>query len=409
MTGHSSVIATSRNRAGNDPIFIWNGEARARAASGEDILNATIGALMNDNGTLAGLPTVIDTLTRLTAPQVGGYAPISGLPTYREAVVQDLFGDSPLASQATAVAAPGGSGAVYAAVVNFLDLGQQMLVPQFFWGPYSEITNHSGRGLDPFTMFDEDGAFDIAGMTAAIDRHLETQGRVLLVLNFPCHNPTGYSLSQDEWAQITDVVHAAGQRGPVTVLIDAAYMEFAGPESRSWVRHVPKMLEHTTVLVAWTASKSMAQYGSRIGAIVGLHADPDELAQIDNALGYSARSTWSNCPHLGQLAVTQLLTDPDLASSVSKERAALMTLLQRRIDAFNAQASKLGLPTPRFDAGFFVSVFTPDQDATAAAMREHGVYVVPIPGAVRVAICSTPESTIERLTSALEAGLAAVR
>ena len=86
-----------------------------------------------------------------------------------------------------------------------------------------------------------------------------------------------------------------------------------------------------------------------------------------------------------------------------------MTLLQRRIDAFNAQASKLGLPTPRFDAGFFVSVFTPDQDATAAAMREHGVYVVPIPDAVRVAICSTPESTIERLTSALEAGLAAVR
>ena len=409
MTGHSPVIATSRNRAGNDPIFIWNGEARARAASGEDILNATIGALMNDDGTLASLPTVIDTLKRLTAPHVGGYAPISGLPAYREAVVQDLFGDSPLASQATAVAAPGGSGAVYAAVVNFLDLGQQMLVPQFFWGPYREITNHSGRGLDPFTMFDEDGAFDIAGMTAGIDRHLETQGRVLLVLNFPCHNPTGYSLSQDEWTQITDAVHAAGQRGPVTVLIDAAYMEFAGPEARTWVRHVPKMLEHTTVLVAWTASKSMAQYGSRIGAIVGLHTDPDKLAQIDNALGYSARSTWSNCPHLGQLAMTELLTNPDLASSVSEERLGLMRLLQGRIDAFNARASQLGLPTPRFDAGFFVSVFTPDQDATAAAMREHGVYVVPIPGAVRAAICSTPESTIERLTSALEAGLDPVR
>ena len=49
MTSYSSLITTSRDRAGNDPIFIWNGEARARAAAGDDILNATIGALMNDD------------------------------------------------------------------------------------------------------------------------------------------------------------------------------------------------------------------------------------------------------------------------------------------------------------------------------------------------------------------------
>lgn len=409
MTAISSVISASRDRAGNDPIFIWNGEARSRAAAGDDILNATIGALMNDDGTLASLPRVVETLKRLTTPQVGGYAPIAGLPGYREAVVADLFSDGPLAARATAVAAPGGSGAVYAAVVNFLDVGQMMLVPEFFWGPYREITNHTGRALDPFTMFDADGAFDIAGMTASIDRHLDTQGRVLLVLNFPCHNPTGYSLSEEEWGEITDAIHEAGQRGPVTVLIDAAYMEFAGEDARTWVRYVPKMLEHATVLVAWTASKSMAQYGSRIGAIVGLHADPDELTQVNNALAYTARSTWSNCPHLGQLAVTRLLTDPELSEAVASERAALMGLLQGRIDAFNAHANRLELPTPRFDAGFFVAVFTPDQDATAARMRELGVYVVPIPGAVRVAVCSTPESTIGRLTEALEAGLAAVR
>jgi len=409
ISSHSSVIKTSRHRAGNDPIFIWNGEARARAATGENILNATIGALMNDDGTLGSLPTVLETFKTLTGPKVGGYAPISGLPAYREAVVRDLFGDSTLSNHATAIAVPGGSGAVYAAVVNFLEAGQQMLVPQFFWGPYTEITRHTGRGLDPFTMFNHEGAFDIGGMTEAMHRHLEEQGRVLLVLNFPCHNPTGYNLSPDEWEQITDAVHTAGQQGPVTVLVDAAYMEFAGFESRSWVRHVPRMLEHATVLVAWTASKSMAQYGARLGAIVGLHNDTQELSQIENALGYSARATWSNSPHLGQLAVSQLLTDSTLASAVQEERAVLIDLLQSRVDAFNASATQLGLPTPKFDSGFFVAVFTPDQDATAAAMRELGVYVVPIPGAVRVAVCSTPESTINRLTNALEVGLDTAR
>ncbi|MEM7414652.1 MAG: aminotransferase class I/II-fold pyridoxal phosphate-dependent enzyme [Gemmatimonadota bacterium] len=404
----STMISASRGRAGNDPIFIWNGEANRRAAAGEDILNATIGALMNDDRTICTLPTVVETLKRHQTGAVAGYAPISGIPAYREAVVRDLFGDGPLAQQAVAIASPGGSGAVYAAVVNFLEAGQKMLVPNFFWGPYREITSHSGRALDPFTMFAEDGSFDVAGMTAGLERHLATQGRALVVLNFPCHNPTGYTLSQDEWREVTDAISSAAQNGPVTVLLDVAYMEYGDADARSWVAWVPKLMEHATVLVAWTASKSMCQYGARTGAIIALHEDDDERTQLDNALGYTARSTWSNCNHLGQRAVTDLLTDDELSARVLAERAEVSALLRTRIDAFNELAGAADLPTPRYDAGFFVTVFTKDQDTTAAAMREHGVYTVPIPGAVRLAICSTPADLMPRLTRAVEAGLAAV-
>jgi aromatic-amino-acid transaminase len=406
-SSYSSVIASCRDRTGNDPIFIWNGEARRRIAAGEDILNATIGALIDDDGVLCTLPTVLETLRRNQTNETAGYAPISGLPSYREAVVHDLFADSPLASQAVAVTTPGGSGAVYQAVVNFLEPGQKMLVPSFFWGPYREITAHAGRALDPFPMFADDGSFDIGGMTTAIDRHLAVQGRALVVLNFPCHNPTGYTLSTDEWSRIADVIDDAGQKGPVTVLIDAAYMEFGGGAARSWVDAVPALLRHATVLVAWTASKSMAQYGARIGAVVGLHRDQAELAQMENAMGFTCRATWSNSNHVGQRAVAELLTDPELARQVAGERAGIMALLQGRIDAFNERATQAGIPTPRFDAGFFVAVFTKDSEATAAAMRELGVYTVPIPGAVRVALCSTPAASIPRLVEALEVGLAA--
>lgn len=405
---NAALIDSARNRAGNDPIFIWHGEAMRRKAGGEDILNATIGALMNDDGTICTIPSVIETFRKHQTAAVAGYAPISGLPAYREAVVHDLFGDGPLARQAVAVATPGGSGAVYAAVVNCLEPGQSMLVPNFFWGPYREITAHSGRALDPFTMFTESGGFDIEAMSSALDRHMATQGRALLVLNFPCHNPTGYTLGPDEWAQVTQAVERAARKGPISVLIDVAYMEYGGDTARSWVSTVPGLMQHATVLVAWTASKSMCQYGSRTGAIVALHADDDERGQLDNALGYTARSTWSNSNHLGQRAVTELLTDPELVPRVTAERAEIAALLQSRIDAFNAAAAAASLPVPRYDAGFFVTVFTKDQDRTAAAMRELGVYTVPIPGAVRVAVCSTPASQIGRLADALEHGLAAL-
>lgn len=403
----SSVVPAARDRAGNDPIFALNADARRRVQAGESILNATLGALMNDDGTLCTMPTVLETMGRFAGDRSAGYAPISGVPAFKEAVVRDLFADGPLARQTVAVATPGGTGAIYASVVNFLEPGQELLVPELYWGPYRVICHHSGRELDTFPMFDRDGAFDVEALAAGLDRNLAMQGRALVALNFPCHNPTGYSLDESEWRRISEIVGRAGERGPVAILIDAAYMEFGGAASRAWIDALPGLMRSATVLVAWTASKSFAQYGARVGALVGLHRDEAERDQIENALGYTCRSTWSNCNHLGQLAVTELLTDPELVERVAAERAELARLLDERIEAFNEHAGRVGLPTPRYDAGFFVAVFTPDEERTAATMREAGVYTVPIPGAVRVAMCSTPASAVPRLVEALEAGVAA--
>lgn len=404
---HSSVISAVRDRAGNDPIFALNADARRRAQAGESILNATIGALIDDEGRLCTMPTVIETMRRFQTGQSAGYAPISGLPAFREAVVQDLFADGPLSRQAVAVATPGGTGAVYASVVNFLEPGQKLLVPEYFWGPYTVICRHAGREIDTFPMFARDGSFDVEALAAGLDRHIAAQERALVVLNFPCHNPTGYTLDQTEWRRVTDTVRRAAERGPVTVLIDAAYMEFGGAAARGWIDAIPGLTGDATVLVAWTASKSFAQYGARTGALVGLHRNESERSQMENAMGYTCRSTWSNCNHLGQLAVTELLTDPDLAERAKSERGALEALLRERIEVFNRHADEAGLPTPRYDAGFFVAVFAHDEQRAAARMREMGVYTIPIPGAVRVALCSTPAAAIPRLVEALEAGVTA--
>ena len=126
-----------------------------------------------------------------------------------------------------------------------------------------------------------------------------------------------------------------------------------------------------------------------------------------NALGFTCRATWSNCAHLGQLAVTELVTDPELRQRADAEREELVQLLGRRIEVFNRLAAEAGLRTPRYDSGFFLTVFTPDSERTAAVMRDDGVFVLPIPGGVRVALCATPRAELPRLVDALKAGVAA--
>ena len=87
----------------------------------------------------------------------------------------------------------------------------------------------------------------------------------------------------------------------------------------------------------------------------------------------------------------------------------MIHLLNERVEVFNDLAGLADLHYPRYEGGFFVSVFTPDADKTADTMREAGVFVVPMPGAVRVALCTTPASTIPRLVDALDVGVRAAK
>jgi aromatic-amino-acid transaminase len=102
-------------------------------------------------------------------------------------------------------------------------------------------------------------------------------------------------------------------------------------------------------------------------------------------------------------AVTKLLTDSALKAKCDAEREGLKNLLTARVNAFNALARPKGLQYPRYEGGFFVTVFTPDAEGRAAKMKERGVYVVPQKGAVRVALCSVAQTDVPSLVDALVA------
>ena len=137
------------------------------------------------------------------------------------------------------------------------------------------------------------------------------------------------------------------------------------------------------------------------GALVALVPDATERADVLAALTYACRGTWSNCNRGGLAAVTRLLTDAPLRAAVDEERRGLVRLLTERVEAWNVAARKAGLVYPRYDGGFFTTVFTPDADAAALRMRGVGVYVVPIEGALRVGLCSVPKADIARVVEAV--------
>ena len=58
----------------------------------------------------------------------------------------------------------------------------------------------------------------------------KVQESLLIIINTPAHNPTGYSLSAKDWDEITGVVEAAGENCRITLFVDVAYIDYAGDE-----------------------------------------------------------------------------------------------------------------------------------------------------------------------------------
>jgi aromatic-amino-acid transaminase len=408
------LIPSHQGRPADDPIFALNREATLRRQKGESIVNATVGALLDDDGKLAILPTAARAVHEVPAVEWATYAPIAGTPDFLRAVIEDLLGGEPdMKRTAVAVATPGGSGALRHAIGNFLEPGQAMLTTSWFWGPYQTLCDESDRKLETFETFQSDGGLDVGALDAALGRQLTAQKRALVFLNDPCHNPTGYSMTDAEWRAVVERIAARATEGPVTLLVDCAYFLYGARDPRAFLRHLRPLVtadSRVNVLFAWSASKSFTHYGLRVGALVACVGDEKERAAIEAALSYSSRGTWSNCNRGGLAAITRLLADPDMARACATERDGFKALLGARVDAFNRHAHERGLRFPRYEGGFFVTVFDDRPREKAEAMRAKGVYVVPQlgkggGGALRVALCSVAERDVARLVDVLATSL----
>ncbi|MBR5740018.1 MAG: aminotransferase class I/II-fold pyridoxal phosphate-dependent enzyme, partial [Firmicutes bacterium] len=190
-----------------DKIFSISNRAKAAIKEqGKDkVINGTIGALMDDEGNLIVLDSVKRVFASLEAGEYAPYAPIRGIPEFREAVKKAAFGNYQPKGFMEVCATPGGTGAVRNTIANYSSVGESVLVADWFWAPYKTICQELGRELKTFNFINEEGGLDIESLRQNIAHILSMQDGLVLVLNTPAHNPTGYSITLDEWKAIKGI------------------------------------------------------------------------------------------------------------------------------------------------------------------------------------------------------------
>ena len=104
-----------------DKVFALSGRAKAAiAAKGKDaVVNATVGALLDDNGDLVVMSSVVEAIRTLTPADYAEYAPITGTPAFKEAVVKALFGNYEPSGHVNLCVTPGGTGSITSVIANY--------------------------------------------------------------------------------------------------------------------------------------------------------------------------------------------------------------------------------------------------------------------------------------------------
>lgn len=407
MSGISMIAPSVRCKAKADNSFGASLTAnQAIAKYGIDkVVDVTLGVVKDENGNFATMPTVEEIYRNLPGRELCDYAPIPGLPEFRDAAIEFTFqGHQPKGSYVRAIATPGGSGAVHHVIYNYVERDEKYLIPDWCWGPYREMGVECGRQYVQYKMFNDDNEFDPSAIIKQSEELLRTQDSLVTFFNTPAHNPSGYTMTDDDWKQLTDFYREAAKDNSkkIIVLWDMAYTDYAGDkdEVRSFLKHFDNMPENMLLLIAFSMSKSFLIYGMRSGALIAVSSSEEVVNEFDLTNTFSNRGTWSNGSRGAQRVLAEIMADPKLKEKTDIERQEYVDLIAKRAKIFCDEAKEIGLPILPYTAGFFVTLPSRDQFGLVEKLKEELIFSIPLDsGGVRFAMSAVPTKHVPGLAT----------
>lgn len=398
----SMVAKHAKWPAKADAIFAIAGKAQEAITKygKESVINSTLGALMDDDGKLIAFDSVFGVLKDMPNEQIAAYAPIAGMPTYLEAVEETFFAGYKPDAHIRVVATPGGTGALKVAMWNYTEKGDEILTSDWFWSPYSTITEEAGRTISTFQLFTDEGNFNVVDFKKRFKEILNKQDQLMAIINTPAQNPTGYSVSDSEWDEILEFLkeEAKNPDKKIILLVDTAYIDFAGEgdEKRAFFTKFSNLPDNIFVMAAFSTSKGYTMYGLRLGALIGMSSNKDIADEFRVSSLHSGRANWSNGNRGGMLVVAEIFNNKDLLEKYTIEKNEWKGILRRRAEAFVEASNEVGLKLLPYRDGFFVSLPCDKPYEISDALIEKNLFMVPLGKGLRFAVCAVSEEKCKK-------------
>ena len=401
-----SIDAQKKENKGN--ALAIGKEARDAKSKNSSVIDSTIGMLYDEEGKFCTFDVVSKATASLTDLEKYSYGSTAGDPKYHDAlyrwIFKDYYEDFKNNMHLRCIATPGGSGAICNTFSNYLNEGDKILIPSLMWTNYIQIAKEEHLGHETYELFNEDGKFNLVDLRNKCLKLKEEQNRVLIVINDPCQNPTGYSMSYDEWNGLVDILNEVSSDGtPVVLLYDLAYIDYdkRGFEaSRKNMELFKKFNDNVLAILAFSGSKTLGLYGLRIGAQICVAKTLEAAKEFAEANDFSARGKWSMTSVLGQNIITKVFNDYN--DEFIKELEYTRKLLIDRANLFLSEAERVGLKHFPYDCGFFVTIPCDNVEEVNKKLKEKGLYIIPLKVGIRLTLSSITLDEVKRAVQILK-------
>ena len=334
----------------------------AEATKNANVLNATIG-MAYLNGEPVEHTAVRRQLPELKPSESVAYAPTGGDATLRglwkkeilrknSDLREDQFSDP--------MVVPGLTSGISQIADLFADSGDPVVIPDMFWGNYRLIFEGRREAvIHAFPFFTPELKLNVEGFRKALKENARN-GKVLLVINFP-NNPTGYSPTRQEAAQLVDVIRELAEGGLRIVAItdDAYFGLFYESDIYTQSLFTPLSQVHENVLAVKVdgATKEDFVWGFRLGFVTfGSKGLSQEHYQALNAkLMGSIRASISNSSRPAQSILLRAMQSNGYLEEKQRYFESLKTRYHevKRIIA-ERETGRALKPLP-FNSGYFMS------------------------------------------------------
>ncbi|XMB71569.1 aminotransferase class I/II-fold pyridoxal phosphate-dependent enzyme [Mycoplasmatota bacterium WC30] len=384
-------------------------EAKAMKKIHNDVIDATIGMLNREEGNVFKYQVVEDLLHHLSDAETYHYASVRGTKKFREGVFNWVFGKHADTLRkhfkVSIIPTTGGSGAISNTFYNFNDFNQKVLLPNYHWSPYKNFALEANIDLKTYLMYDENLKFNLKEFEKGAKALAAEQGRLCLLLNDPCNNPTGLCMSVEDWKEVIKILNTVKKTGvPVILIHDIAYIDYQmipTDQSRDIFSTYVELDPEILVVVVFSGSKTFSMYGFRVGAQIGLSKSQEAIDNFTRVGDYSVRGRFSSVSQSGMSVIEKVFTDPENKQRFEEELNDGRKLLKDRAILFLKEAEKQNLDILPYCGGFFISILTKNKNIFKDLVEDH-VFIIPMQGLIRVAISSLNLNDVPELVRKLK-------
>ena len=368
-------------------------------------INATIGAAIEDDGSPMRLNSISEKIN-LDPVYAFPYAPSFGRMDIRKRWQEMQVEKNPLL-QNKPISLPVVTNALTHGISMvgylFADAGQEILVPNLFWGNYNlALINGYDARIVTYNLF-KNNALDVDSMYESL---MSGETKKVLLLNFP-NNPTGYSPTFDEMKALVAAIKKAADNGKkIVVICDDAYFGLVfekGIDGQSPFAYLADIHQNVLAVKVDGPTKEDYVWGFRVGfitfAVKG--GDAELYEALENKAAGAIRGNISNASNLSQSLLLKAFDSP----TYHEEKQAKFDIMQQRYEAVKSVLKDTRyqeyFTTLPYNSGYFMCVkLREGLDGEAVRhllINKYSIGVINLNNMLRVAFAAVAASDMQAL------------